>query len=132
MRTIRQHITLTDLRFYAFHGYYPEEQVLGNEFIVSIHVAFYKRGKAEEDLSGTVNYETLYGIAKEEMQCPRKLLETVTETMLDRVLAEFPFVDEIEVNICKNNPPFGADHAKANVALVWKLSEDTASGRLGA
>jgi 7,8-dihydroneopterin aldolase/epimerase/oxygenase len=122
METIRQDVALTDLRFYAFHGYYPEEQVLGNEFVLSIHVSFNKRNNAEDNLYRTVNYETLYAIAKVEMQHPRKLLETVAECILDRIREEFSFVDEIKVSLCKNQPPFGADYAKATVSLVWKQS----------
>ncbi len=120
MEQVRQRIALDDLRFFAYHGYYPEEQVLGNEFMVAVHAAFDQPEKTEDDLNRTVNYETLYEIVKTEMETPRKLLETVAETILKRVREEFPFVDEIEVSICKNRPPFGGDHAKAAVSLTWK------------
>ena len=122
MEQVRQRIALDDLRFFAYHGYYPEEQVLGNEFIVAIHVAFNMYGQPADKLHRTVNYETLYEIARTEMQQPRKLLETVAEAILSRTREEFSLVDEIEVIICKNNPPFGADRAKATVSLVWKQS----------
>src|SRR5690606_13452110 len=121
METIRQYVTLADMRFYAFHGYYPEEQVLGNEFTVAIRTGFNRRKGMEEELDNTVNYETLYHIAKSEMQLPRKLLETVAETMLMRIRSQFPLADEIEVAIYKNQPPFGADRAKAGVSMRWEL-----------
>jgi len=119
METTRQYVALTDLRFYAFHGFYPEEQVLGNEFTVTIRTGFRRQEGIADELDRTVNYEVLYNIAKAEMQITRKLLETVAETMLKRIRTEFPFVDEIEVSICKNQPPFGADRAKATVTLRW-------------
>lgn len=121
MGHIRQHVALTDARFYAYHGYYQEEQVLGNEFTIDIHVAF-DRGddiKADE-LQYTVNYERLYHIAKTEMQQPRKLLETVAEAMLRRVRTDFPFVSSVDVGITKHNPPFGGDRANARVTLCWE------------
>ena len=120
MNPLRQRVALTDLRFYAYHGYYPEEQVLGNEFMVAIQVAFGRQGEGEDELGNTVNYEALYNIAQTEMLQPRKLLETVAETILNRIRQDFSFVDEIEVNICKSRPPFGGDHAKAAVTLSWK------------
>lgn len=121
MGNIRQQVALTDARFYAYHGYYAEEQVLGNEFTVDIHVAFDRKGDAaSEDLGHTVNYEQLYRIAEAAMQHPRKLLETVVETMLEQVKDEFPFLSDIEVAITKHHPPFGGDRAKARVALQWK------------
>ncbi|MGV3762585.1 dihydroneopterin aldolase [Parapedobacter sp.] len=124
MGTIRQQVALADARFYAYHGYYPEEQVLGNEFTVDISVAF-ERGDSEtaDELQHTVNYELLYHIAKTEMQLPRKLLETVGESILRRVRTDFPFVSNIEVSVTKHNPPFGGDHAKARVKLRWERGD---------
>ncbi len=120
MENIQQTVALTDLRFFAYHGYYPEEQVLGNNFTVAIYVTYNMQTEVDEELQNTVNYEVLYDIAKTEMQQPRKLLETVAESMLERIRNDFSFVSEIHVNICKNNPPFGGDHAKAVVTLIWK------------
>ena len=124
METIRQQVALTDARFYAYHGYYTEEQVLGNEFTVDIRVVF-DRGIDMEthELARTVNYEQLYRIAEVEMRQPRKLLETVVETMLHRIRKEFSFVGHIEVTITKHNPPFGGDQAKARVTLSWDASK---------
>ena len=123
MGTIRQQVALADARFFAYHGYYPEEQVLGNEFTVDISVAFDREDrKTADELQHTVNYELLYHIAKTEMQQPRKLLETVAETMLHRVKADFPFVASIEVSVTKHNPPFGGDRANVRVALKWEAA----------
>ncbi len=123
MGHIRQQVALIDARFYAYHGYYAEEQVLGNEFTVNIEVTFEKGERTTTDeLQHTVNYEQLYLIAKTEMQQPRKLLETVVETILHRVRADFPFVFSIEVGITKHNPPFGGDRANARVVLKWRAA----------
>ncbi len=119
MGTIQQRVALTDLRFYAYHGYYPEEQVLGNEFMVTMEVRFDRQGEIGDELDRTVNYETLYNIAKAEMQAPRKLLETVAEAIMGRVQQEFPFVHEVAISICKCNPPFGGDRGNATVTLLW-------------
>ena len=121
MGTIRQQVALTDARFFAYHGYYPEEQVLGNEFTVHICVMFNRDDRLTTgELEHTVNYEQLYHIAKTEMEQPRQLLEAVAESMLHRVKKDFPFVSSIEVALTKHNPPFGGDRAKARVTLSWK------------
>ncbi len=120
MGHIKQQVALIDARFFAYHGYYPEEQVLGNEFKVDIQVAFAKHTESADELENTVNYQTLHTIAKDEMQHPRKLLETVAESMLHRIVADFPFVEEVDVTIHKSHPPFGSDAAKAAITLTWK------------
>jgi len=121
MERYKQKIALTNVRFFAYHGYYPEEQLLGNEFFLDV-VCFmhdYIAGK-DDNLINTVNYEALYGIAKEEMAKPKKLLETVVENIVTCVKTQFNGVDEIEVTLRKNNPPFGSDQATAEVSLYWK------------
>jgi len=119
MGHIRQQVALEDLRFYAYHGYYPEEQVLGNEFVVAIRVVFERHASGSDELVNTINYEKLYQIAKDEMKIPRKLLETVADSILSRLRGDFSFICEAEVQIIKNNPPFGGDRAKASVILSW-------------
>lgn len=121
MKQVMQRVGLTKARFFAYHGLYPEEQQLGTEFFVDLVVRF-KRGvlgSGEEDIGKTVNYAALYEIAQTEMGRARKLLETVAEAMLVRVMEEFPEVDHIHVQITKQHPPFGGDLSQATVALEW-------------
>ncbi|WP_353182077.1 dihydroneopterin aldolase [Parapedobacter lycopersici] len=120
MEQLQQRVTLRDLRFYAFHGYYPEEQVLGNEFIVEVEAVFNRSAGTAETLDATVDYEVVYRMVQEEMTLPRKLLETVAEAILDQVRAHYAFVHEARVKLIKNHPPFGGDRAGAAVELIWK------------
>lgn len=112
-------IDLENLRFYSYHGFYPEEQVLGNEYFVSLRTRFESRGETDYELQHTVNYERLYDFAATSMREPRKLLETVAEDILQKIAIAFPELHHIEVSIRKNNPPFGGDMAQAIVSLVW-------------
>lgn len=119
MKRFKQQVKLADARFYAYHGYYPEEQVLGNEFIVNVEVGFEREWDHDDDIEKTVNYEQLYAITREEMGEARKLLETVAQAILKRIHSGFPFVDFISVRITKRNPPFGGDLSNAEIALTW-------------
>ncbi|WP_118193322.1 dihydroneopterin aldolase [Albibacterium indicum] len=112
-------IELENARFYAYHGYYPEEQILGNEYDVSIKAQYTFADIDTENLAHTVNYETLYQIAKKKMSQPRKLLETVASDILKEINAQFSEIIAIEISIVKINPPFGADKATAKVSLHW-------------
>jgi dihydroneopterin aldolase len=120
MESYKQKIALTNVRFFAHHGYYSEEQVLGNEFFLNIECYIDYVGGKEDLLENTANYETLYQLAKQQMQQPKKLLETVVENILNDIKNKFPYLTEITVNIKKNNPPFGGDTAVAEVSLTWK------------
>src|SRR5690606_33593591 len=114
-------VDLENLRFYSYHGFYPEEQILGNEYEVTIKTSFDGNFLNEENLDDhlekSVNYEKLYAIVQKSMNRPRKLLETVANEILNTIQAEFTLLEKIEISICKINPPFGGDKARANVSI---------------
>jgi len=100
------YIALHGAEFYAYHGFYPEEQKLGGHYLVDIEVGFDPgRILSEDNLTNTVNYERIYHIASEEMKVTRKLIETVAQAITDRIKIEYPLVSAISVTIKKNNPP---------------------------
>lgn len=112
-------IELENARFFAYHGFYPEEQILGNVYEISIKTQYDFAELNTEDLRHTVNYEALYQIAQGAMSRPRKLLETVANEILNELIKQFPSVKQAEVSIVKVNPPFGGDRANAKVSLLW-------------
>lgn len=114
-------IALEGLEFHAFHGVYPHERESGNWFEVDITVDTNIPGGAlSDDLSDTVNYETLFEIVKAEMAKPSKLLETVGEKIVERVLQDIPEVQQVEIKISKINPPIGGKCKKASVSFLKK------------
>jgi dihydroneopterin aldolase len=59
-------IALEGIRLHARHGYYPEEEILGTEFIIDVYVETDTNEAAKSDeLIHTVNYETIYLICSE-------------------------------------------------------------------
>jgi 7,8-dihydroneopterin aldolase/epimerase/oxygenase len=116
-------ITLEGLEFHAFHGVYPHERESGNWFEVDISVETdFTAAAQQDDLSGTVNYETLYALVKSEMEKPSKLLETVAEQIIQKVLLELPVVMQVELSIAKINPPIGGKCKRALVHVLKKRS----------
>lgn len=114
-------ISLEGLEFHAFIGVYPHERESGNWFEVDISVETnIVEGAIEDDLSKTVNYETLYQLVKEEMEKHSKLLETVAEKIAERVLKELVDVMQVELKISKLNPPIGGKCQKASLSVVKK------------
>jgi dihydroneopterin aldolase len=112
-------IALEGLEFHAFHGVYPHERESGNWFEVDIAVETDFTAAAQNDeLSGTVNYETLYALVKAEMEEPSKLLETVAEKIINDVLRELPHVVRVEITIAKINPPIGGKCKRASVQVT--------------
>lgn len=113
-------VALHGAEFFAKHGFYPEEQVLGCKFAVDISVDFLPLGDLNKDhLSNTVNYEQLYDITYREMQHPRKLIETLAQAIIDEVKKQYPYIEKITVTIKKLNPPLQGRVANSSVSITY-------------
>ncbi|MDB5024351.1 MAG: folB [Mucilaginibacter sp.] len=118
-------VALHGAEFFARHGFYPEEQLLGCKFLVDISVGFMPVGELHEDnLANTVNYEQLYRIACLQMQQPRKLIETLAQAILDDIKKEHSFVETIVVTIKKLNPPMRGRIDHSGVTISYTRSEN--------
>lgn len=119
---ILQTVFLEDVRVFAPIGFYEEEQLLGNEFLVNVSVQFDAAIDDHENLDKTVNYEILYQIIHQVMKPKRKLLESAAHEILKAIHDHFAFANAIDVSIKKLNPPFGGDFAHSKVAVQYSNS----------
>ncbi len=112
-------IKIKNIRVYAYHGCLIEEGKIGSDYSVNLSVkADLKNSAKTDNLSDTVDYVHLNKIVKEEMGIRTKLLETVADKILDRILFEIPLVEKVKVKVSKLNPPIGG-----NVELVSIVME---------
>lgn len=119
MELLTTQVSLSRIRCYAYHGVLEQERVVGGEYEVSLRLTL---GEAEASvlrdcLSGTVNYAEAYALVQREMRQPSALLERVAGRLLQAVFDAFPLVVEAEVEVCKCNPPMGADCTGASVRV---------------
>ncbi|TDQ11469.1 dihydroneopterin aldolase [Pedobacter metabolipauper] len=117
-----QTVALRDVKCYALHGYYPEEQLTGIYFMVDVVVTFNPDWDTE-NLQRTVNYEVINTIILEEMKLTRKMLETVVKSILDRVIENYPFILTGAVGIRKLNPPMPGEIGHSFVQLSYSAEE---------
>lgn len=111
-------VSLEGLEFHSYHGIYAHERSSGNKFEVDILVdTEFSDAAFQDELSGTINYEDLYEIVKNEMAKPSKLLETVGHAIAGNTLDTFPEAVTVEVKISKFNPPIGGVCRKASVVV---------------
>lgn len=111
-------IALEGLEFFAYHGFYKEEQKTGNRYTVDIVVhSMIGEEVNESNLSATIDYEELYRIISSEMLTKTKLLENIAHRIGIAVLSRFEKAMEVEVSISKHNPPIGGVCARAKVTL---------------
>ena len=97
-------ILIKDLKFYGFHGVYPEEQIVGTTFKadVTIDIDPTLAGFHSDILNDTLNYER---IVEKLLQIGTKqkfrLIEHLAQVMCEAVL-EFPHVLAVDVTVYKS------------------------------
>ena len=101
-------ISIEGMEFFAYHGCFKEEQVIGTKFRIDLFLEVdTTEAEKTDNLQDTVNYQAVYQLVKKEMETTSKLLEHVGKRILDRVKHEFPVVDHTRIKIRKLNPPLG-------------------------
>jgi 7,8-dihydroneopterin aldolase/epimerase/oxygenase len=118
-------VALDGMRFYAKHGFYEEEEILGNWYMVDVQIKTnISTASASDELAHTINYETVYEICRIEMEMPAKLLETVVDRIMASLKHQFQSMEEVSVSLKKENPPIGGTVAHSRV----ENSENYADG----
>ena len=118
MNHFKQTVALKDVKCFALHGYYPEEQLIGNHFVVALEAEFTPQG-FDDELAQTVNYEDLNSIILEEMKHTQKLLESVLKNIISKVIELYPFVQTVQVSMKKLNPPMPGQIGHSFVKLTY-------------
>jgi 7,8-dihydroneopterin aldolase/epimerase/oxygenase len=79
-------IIFNDIKIFAHHGWYDEEQQTGHWFMVDVLIELTEIENINDSLDNTFNYELVYKIVKEEMATTQKLLETVVQNILQKIM----------------------------------------------
>lgn len=111
-------IALEGMRFYAYHGFYNEERKTGGHYVVDVYIETNLSRKVfQDDLTNTVNYETVHFICKAAMKKPTKLIEAVAARIIVGIKKQFERLESVKVRIKKENPPLSGEVANAMVEL---------------
>jgi dihydroneopterin aldolase len=114
-------ITLKNIKVYGYHGCLTEEGQIGSDYRVDLTVSSdLKLSAASDNLSDTVDYVHLNNIVKNEMSIRSKLLESVAERILNRILTDLENVTSAEVAVSKINPPIGGDVEMVTITMRKK------------
>jgi 7,8-dihydroneopterin aldolase/epimerase/oxygenase len=98
-------IALEGVRFFAHHGYYEEEALLGSEFVVNVYVEM-KEGEKRDELGSTVNYESLFRCCRDVMRGTRQqLIETLATDICRSIRTRHPNIIRVRARVEKLNPP---------------------------
>ncbi len=113
-------IKIEEMEFYAFHGHYKEEQIVGNRFLVDLEIETDMAKPADSDnLEDAVNYQAAYRVVRNAMKKhTSSLLENIGKRILDALEQELDGMDRATVIIRKMNPPMGGPMKCVTVTMT--------------
>ncbi len=116
-------VGLEEVRFFAYHGLFPEERILGNWFILTVRVSKRADVFGFESINHTYDYGKIFAICEAVMSKPVDLLETVALSIASQLKLSFVDLSCYEVHIWKEQPPLGMLGGRSCVSLKETLNK---------
>lgn len=110
-------LQLKNLRIYAYHGCHEEERKIGGWFLVSVTVyTDLQAAVISDNLKHAIDYTLIKKIVEQEMAISSNLIEHVAGRIANSIKSHFKNI-QIDVEICKERPPFGGIGASVSVKI---------------
>jgi 7,8-dihydroneopterin aldolase/epimerase/oxygenase len=112
-------IILEDMEFFAKHGCFDEERIIGTNFLVHLEIdSDTSKAEKSDSLQDTIDYQKVYNTVKKEMDRPSNLLENVANRIIDKLMGNFQTIKKVTVKVSKLNPPLGYKMKSVSVQLT--------------
>lgn len=114
-------ITLKNCAFFARHGVFSEEEVLGQRFFVDAYLKVAPGGALEDDnIDHTVNYGEVFAVIERIVTGTRRyLIEALALDVAKTICREFPMVISARITIRKPNAPVQGVLDYVDVSVCW-------------
>ena len=114
------YLLLEGVKIYAYHGVLPQENTVGSYYYINLKLKTNFETAAQTDnLKDTISYADIYTKVQEEMKIPSKLLEHVCERIALRLFNDFPSIEELDIELYKENTPMNACADKIGVSVHY-------------
>jgi len=111
-------IEIEGMEFYAFHGHFKEEQIVGSKFLVDLTIETdMEKPRVSDNLKDAVNYQQAYEIVRIQMGRKSHLLENIAGRILDALYAEMGGIKKARIKLSKMNPPVGGKVGSVSVVM---------------
>lgn len=118
-RIMRTQIELKNMRFFACHGVFAQETVVGGDFVVNLKIeADLSEACEKDELRDTINYAEVFELVRKEMQISSKLIENVAYRIRASVRNRFPQIKGMEVRVSKISPPISGEMECAEIIII--------------
>ena len=105
-------IIIKDIQNYAYHGCLPSEKKIGGTYKTTLWIeGDFSESEIDDNLTKTVDYESVILLVKEEMKHSSDLIEHVARRILDKTMGRFSNIKKLKVLI--------AEKLKKNIENIY-------------
>ncbi|MDR2868120.1 MAG: dihydroneopterin aldolase [Bacteroidales bacterium] len=111
-------ITLKEMEFYAYHGCFHEEKIIGTRFNVdAVLECDVHEAALTDDINKTVNYQSVHAEIKKIIDQSSNILESIAYRIHTQLLSAFPLIKKATVTVYKLNPSIGGKTQSVSVTV---------------
>ncbi|HEY4600530.1 MAG TPA: dihydroneopterin aldolase [Cerasibacillus sp.] len=112
-------IILKTMQFYGYHGLFPEENKLGQRFLVDVILyADLKEAGEMDDMNASIHYGHVFERVKTIVEGEaRNLIEAVAESIAQDLLVTFPRLQACMIKVIKPDPPIPGHYDSVAVEI---------------
>jgi dihydroneopterin aldolase len=114
------HIKLTGIWGFGYHGVFEHEAKNGQDFYVDLELSLdLSAASKSDDLKDTIDYGSLADLVVEEITGERvELIERLAGRIADRIKNQFTEIEKISVTVHKPKAPVSAQVADISVTIT--------------
>lgn len=128
-------IYIKNLEVFGRHGVFPEENKLGQKFLINAVLYIHTREAGlNDDLTKSIHYgEVSHFMTKYMMEHTFQLIETAAEQLARAVLLQFPTLEKITLEIAKPWAPIGLplESVSVRITRAWHCAYIAVGSNLG-
>jgi 7,8-dihydroneopterin aldolase/epimerase/oxygenase len=117
-------ILLENMEFFAYHGCFEEERIIGNKFFVDLEIdTDTSKAEMSDELRDTLNYQEVYNVLKEQMQVKSHLLEHLGRRIIDALDRRFKSIRYVKIKVSKMHPPLGGKMRSVSLVMERNMQK---------
>jgi len=112
-------VMISQMEFYGYHGLFPEENKLGQRFLVDVDLfTDVKKAGKSDDMNDSIDYGYVYTLVQNVLEGEaKKLVEAVAEKVADDLLTTFANLSACTVKVIKPDPPISGHYKSVAVEI---------------
>lgn len=108
-------VSVTGAEFYAYHGCYDLEQMVGNRFRVDVEIGCRLSDVSSDNVEQMVSYLDVYKVIEEQIYHTQRTIERVALNIIEALKDGDQRILSVKCRVAKLAPPLGGKVESASV-----------------